>query len=226
MVAGKLLPLRQSYNLDGLVDYGCDSVPETTMVVNPAYRTLDGQVRKTVNRLSRKIAAFGAINLNGEIEPRNVEAFAQRKADLQDNIAQLQTEAAEFKAKRKATNKHITYAELPEAAQFDRLSTQSKHLVDTVKMIAYRAGNSHGADCPPEDEASPSDARSLLRAIYSTEADILPDPQAKTLTIAPYANQSSDNAIRHLCDQLNETETLFPGTELRLKYELVSDQTH
>jgi hypothetical protein len=72
------------------------------------------------------------------------------------------------------------------------------------------------------------DARSLLRAIYSTVVNILPDPQAKTLTIRlhPLANQSSDNALRHLCDQLNETETLFPGTELRLIYELVSGQTH
>ena len=66
-----------------------------------------------------------------------MEAFAQRKADLQDNIAQLQTEAAEFKAKRKATNKHITYAELPEAAQFDRLSTQEQAPSSTPsKMIS------------------------------------------------------------------------------------------
>jgi hypothetical protein len=219
--------MRQSYNLDGIIDYGCDDVPETTMVVNPAYRTLDGQVRKTVGRLSRKIAAFGAINLNDEIETRKVEAFAQRKADLQDNIALLQTEAAELKAKRKATKKHVTYAELPEAAQFDRLSTQSKHLVDTVKMIAYRAETAM-VQIVRQKMTRHDDARSLLRAIYNTEADILPDPQAKTLTIRlhPLANQSSDNAISHLCDQLNQTETLFPGTELRLIYELVAAQTH
>ena len=68
------------------------------------------------------------------------------------------------------------------------------------------------------------DARSLLRAIYSTEVDIVPDPQAKTLTIRlhPLANASSDHAVRHLCAELNSTETLFPGTELRLIYELVS----
>ena len=105
--------MRQSYNLDGLVDYGCDSVPETTMVVNPAYRTLDGQVRKTVSQLSRKIAAFGdQPQRRGQKDLAMWEAFAQRKADLQDNIALAsETETAELKAKRKATNKHITYAE-------------------------------------------------------------------------------------------------------------------
>ena len=100
-------------------------------------------------------------------------------------------------------------------------STQSKHLVDTVKMIAYRAETAMVQIVRPEDERllSRSMPAACWWAIYSTEADILPDPQAKTLTIRlhPLANQSSDNTLRHLCDQLNETETLFPGTELRLK---------
>jgi hypothetical protein len=59
--------MRQSYNLDGLVDYGTDLVPETTMVVNPAYRALDEEVRKKVGILNRKIAEFGAINLEAAL---------------------------------------------------------------------------------------------------------------------------------------------------------------
>jgi hypothetical protein len=71
------------------------------------------------------------------------------------------------------------------------------------------------------------DARSLLRAIYSTEIDLVPDLQAKTLTISlhPLANPSSDQVVRHLCAEINAAETLFPGTELRLIYELVSPQS-
>src|SRR5262249_41442788 len=158
--------MRQSYNLDGLVDYGTDSIPETTMVVNPAYRTLDGQARKKVGLLNRKIAEFGALNLEGEIEAAKVEAFAQRKADLQEDIAQAQTELAEIKAQRKTTKRHIVFKELPEEARFDRLSTQSKHLVDTIKMIAYRAETAM-AQMVRQKMARHDDARSLLRAIYS-----------------------------------------------------------
>ena len=214
--------MRQSYNLDGLVDYGVADIPETTMVVNPAYRELDGQVRKAVGLLHRQRAEYGAINLE-EIEPRKVEVFAQRKSALRDSIAGLEAKVADLKARRKATKKHIAYGELPEAARFDRLSTQSKHLIDTIKMIAYRAETAM-AQIIQQKMARHDDARSLLRGIYSTEVDILPDLQAKTLTIRlhPLANQSSDQAIRHLCDELNATETLFPGTELRLTYELVS----
>ena len=218
--------MRQSFNLDGLVDYGTERVPATTKVVNPAYRTLDGQVRKKRGILNRKIAEFGAINLKGEIEPCKVEAFVQRKSGLQEDITQLTKEVADLKAQRKATQHHISYDELPEEARFDRLSTQSKHLVDTIKMIAYRAETAM-AQIIREKMTRHDDARSLLRAIYSTEVDLMPDPQAKTLTVRlhPLANQSSDDAVHHICAELNETKTLFPGTELRVIYELVSTQS-
>jgi len=219
--------MRQSYNLDGLVDYGTDLVPETTTVVNPAYRSLDGQVRKKVGILNRKITEFGAINLEGDIERRQVEAYTRRKSELQEAITGLQKEIDELKAQRKATQRHIPFKELPPEARFDRLSTQSKHLIDTIKMIAYRAETAM-VQIVRQKMARHDDARSLLRAIYSTEVDLIPDLQAKTLTIRlhPLANTSSDEALRHLCAELDATETLFPGTELRLIYELVSSENH
>ena len=116
---------------------------------------------------------------------------------------------------------------MPKEARFDRLSTQSKHLIDTIKMVAYRAETAM-AQIVRQKMTRHDDARSLLRAIYNTEADMVPDRAAKTLTIRlhPLANNSSDQAVRHLCEELNRTETVFPGTELRLIYELVSSQIH
>src|SRR3974377_535085 len=45
-----------------------------------------------------------------------------------------------------------------------------------------------------------------------------------TIRLHPLPNTSSDLAVRHLCAELNTTETLFPGTELRLIYDLVSSK--
>src|SRR6516164_10849008 len=93
-------------------------------------------------------------------------------------------------------------------------------------MIAYRDETAM-VQVVRQKMARHDDARSLLRAIYSTEVDLIPDLQAKTLTVRlhPLANMSSDEALRHLCAELNATETQFPGTELRLLYELVSAQS-
>jgi hypothetical protein len=160
-----------------------------------------------------------------EIEPKNVEQNQQNKADLQEQINVLAKVVENLKARRKATKKHISINELPEGERFTRLSTQSKYLIDTIKMVAYRAETAM-ANVLRDIMNHPDEARSVLRAIYRTEADLQPNYEEKTLTVRLHqlANWSSTELIRHLCAELNATETVFPGTNLRLIYELVSDQ--
>ena len=64
----------------------------------------------------------------------------------------------------------------------------------------------------------------MLREIYNTEVDLFPDAQNKTLTVRLHhlTQAAHDEAVRHLCDELNATETLFPGTDLRLIYKVGS----
>ena len=216
--------MREHYGLDRLVDYATEEIPDTTKVVNPEYRHLDGQVRRLRGQLTRKLAAFSATSLSGEIEAKKVAAFEQKKAELQEQIETLTKELDELKAQRKAVKHHITIAELPEEERFKQLSTQSKHLIDTIKMVAYRAETAM-AQMAREKMRREDDARSLLRSLYSTEADLLPDENAGTLTVRVHhqANRCTDEVIRHLCTELNQTETVFPGTNLRLVYKLVSD---
>jgi hypothetical protein len=105
------------------------------------------------------------------------------------------------------------------------LSTQSKQLIDTIKMVAYRAETAM-VQMAREVMQREDDARSLLRSLYGTEADLVPDEKAGTLTVRVHhqASRSADEIIRHLCKELNQTETMFPGTSLRLVYELVSNE--
>ncbi len=217
--------MREHYNLDRLVDYDMEEISDTTRVINPEYRKLDGKVRSKASILSRKLAQFGALNLEGEIDPGKVGSYQEKKGELQEEISHLQKEVDKLKNDRKATKHHITISELPEKERFSRLSTHSKHLVDTVKMIAYRAETAM-AHTLREQMSRSDDARSLLRAIYKTEADILPNEKEGTLTVRLHhlANRSEDEAISYLCDELNLTQTVFPGTNLRLVYELVSSQ--
>jgi len=215
--------MREHYGLDRLVDYATEEIPDTTRVVNPAYRQLDGRVRSLRGHLTRKLAAFSAMGLKGEIEPKKVKAFEQKKAELHEQIEALTKELDELKRLRKAVEHHITIAELPEEERFKQLSTQSKHLIDTIKMVAYRAETAM-VQMAREKMRREDDARSLLRSLYSTEADLLPDENAGTLTVRVHhqANRCGDEVIGHLCNELNQTETVFPGTTLRLVYELVS----
>jgi uncharacterized protein (DUF2267 family) len=64
----------------------------------------------------------------------------------------------------------------------------------------------------------PEEARRLLRAVYSTDADIIMDDDAKTLTVQLHhlANKMSRHTVQQLCEELSATETVFPGTEFSI----------
>jgi hypothetical protein len=216
---------REHYGLDRLADYRTEAIAEPIRVVNPPYRKLDGQVRSCTGKLNRLLAQFGALTIEQGIEPEQVEPVVRKKAALQEQIEQLQAEIKTLKDSRKATAHHIDVKDLPAEERFRQLSTHSKHFIDTIKIIAYRAETSMA--CVLRDSMShPEEARSLLRALYTTEVDLLPDYVRNTLTVRLHhlPQRTSDEAIRKLCDELNATETLFPRTDLRLIFELGTPQ--
>lgn len=215
--------MREHFDLDRLADYQTQPLDEATRLVNPAWRKLDNDVRRKVGMLNRKHAQFGSMQLTGDIEPEQVQRYERDKATLHQEIECLQVDVNGLKQARKATPHHIKAADLSEEDRFRCLSTRTKGFVDTIKMIAYRAETAM-THIVRETLSRIDDARSLLRQVYSTEADLVPDPAAGTLTVRLHhmANQSADSTVRHLCEELNATMTQFPGTTLRLIYELVS----
>ena len=114
----------------------------------------------------------------------------------------------EQKVCRKGIPKHVAMEDLPEEDRFRRLGIQAKYFIDTIKMIAYRVETAM-AGIVREKMSRHYDARSLLRAIYATEADIMPDEAAGTLTVRllQQANRSSGETVQHLCDELNVSMT-------------------
>jgi len=215
--------MREHYGLDRLISYDTEPIPDTVRVVNPARRELEGKIRTRTGLLSRKRAEFGGLLLHEPIEPARVERWGRHKVALQEEIAGIDKELGELKERRTDIPSHLSFKDLPEDQRFDRLAVQSKHFIDTIKMIAYRAETAM-VHVLRDQMAKHDEARSLLRGLYRTEADLLPDYQAGTLRVRLHhqANRATDVALAHLCQQLNETETVFPATTLRLVYELVS----
>jgi len=163
------------------------------------------------------------MDLQSSLTEPEVARYQQKKAQLQDEIENLNREIDELKKQRKETPHHIPVKDLPESDRFSRLLTERKHFIDTIKLISYRAETSM-ASLLRESLSREDDTRALLRQIYSTEADLLPDADHKTLTVRLHhlTQATHDEAVRHLCNELNATETIFPGTELKLVYQLGS----
>ena len=215
--------MREHFNIDRLVEYSTEAVPDATVVVNPRWRELDSVIRSKNGQLQRQLSLFGEASLSESVEGAAVQIYQRRKGEIQENIVHLQDDIQQLKKNRKETPHHITVGNLESKDRFSRLAKEKKHFIDTIKMIAYRAETAM-AEVLKEKLSRTDDVRAFLRRLYETEADLKPDSEAKTLTVQLHhsSTQSHDEATQHLCDELNATETIFPGTNLKLIYKIGS----
>ena len=214
----------QHFNIDALINYGTEPVDETKRVVNPVYRKIESQIKSKAAKLGRKLREFGEITLSPAPLPKEIQAYETRKGNLVEEIDRYKEDLAALKETRRETCKHIALDQLPETDRFSQLAPERKAFMDTIKMIAYRAETAMAAILR-ESLARPDDARALLRDIFTTQADIHPNQQKGILTVRLHhlANRLSNQAVHDLAEYLNTTETFYPGTNLRLRYELVSE---
>lgn len=215
--------MREHYGLDRLIEYGTESIPDAVSVVNPQWRKLDSQIRSQAGQRYRRVAQFGALALSTDPTESELQGFQQRKGELQEEIGSLDLEIEKLKQERKNTAHHIPVKSLSEEDRFSRLRTERKHFIDTIKMIAYRAESSL-ASLLREHIARSDDARALVRQIFDTEVDLMPDLATNTLTVRLHhlTQAAHDQAIEPLLAELNATQTIFPGTRLALIFKLGS----
>jgi hypothetical protein len=214
------------YGLDKLVEYGTEPLPETTTVVNPAWRRLDQAVRRERAHLERSRAQFGALSPPGSANPEALASYAQEQGRLVEQMDQQQSRLDELNRQRKEAPHHLSLMELPEAERFSQLRTTTKHFVDTIKLIAYRAETAL-VQVVREKLQRSDDARALVRQVFSSAVDLCPDLARQTLTVRLHRLSSAihDAALEHLCSELTATETVFPGTDLRLVFEPVGSSS-
>lgn len=215
--------MRENFGIDKLIEYSTTPINDTMEVVNPQYRKFESEVRSICQKLYRKIAQFGAMVLDEKKGEEYIKTYTEKKAELKESIEFYQKKLDEMKGKRKETKKHIKISELPENEQFTSLDSEKKHIMDNIKMIAYRAETAM-ANQIKKFMAKPKEARTVIQQILNTEVDLEPDKENKKLMVSLHclANEKTNKIAKYLCEKLNETKTVFPGTNLTIYYKLVS----
>jgi hypothetical protein len=217
--------MMEHFAIDLLQEYGTEDLPDTERVVNPAWRALDRSRNSIKNKLRHRRARFAEMTMHPEPEDNaaKYEKWVTKKAQLLEQIEQYESELVRLKIKLKEAPKHITWEELDEKDKFFRLLPGRKRLMDTVRMISYRAETAMAGllKAPTADMAA---ARRLLQDLYVTEADILPRPEENLLHVRVHnaSRPAANSALAQLFNELNAAEVCYPGTDMCMTYELVS----
>jgi uncharacterized protein YceH (UPF0502 family) len=132
--------MMEHFAIDALNEYRTEAIPGTNRpVVNPLRRELDRQQRSLKTKLTQRQARFAALTLHPQAEESEIQKWERQKAELQEQIEQLENELIALKDRLASTPKHVAWDDLPQEQKFERLAPSRKRLTDTVKLVAYRA---------------------------------------------------------------------------------------
>lgn len=218
--------MREHFALDALVDRGIEPADPERTVPNPKLTRCQKRLAKLRSRLCKLEKEYGArIFDNTEANRPTVRGFKIANGDLGQQIRDLKEKYVRLKARQRVLPRRVAVGKAFGKKPIVQLLPETKHLTDTIKMVAYRAETALVGLLGPAYARNEEEGRALVREMLRAPADIFPDEKAGLLRIRIHglANRRSNTAVGYLCGQLNQTEIRYPGTHLQLHYEPLFD---
>ena len=113
---------------------------------------------------------------------------------------------------------HLPLAEARKGQEVLKLSTERKHLTNILKMVAFQIESDLVEMIRPHYQRVQDEGRTLVQTILQDAADIEPTEGELRITLAPLSSPHRSRVVESLCEALNKTNTMFPGTQLRMRY--------
>ena len=213
--------LIQDYDFDKIVQYGTEEIEPEAEVVNPPYRKISNKIKKLREKISRLESKFYPLVekvMDGNID--DLPAITAKQSEYVERINHLKEIESGLVEERKLIPARIKLEQMPEQNRYNKLKTESKILMNIIKMICYRAESAMADLALPYLTRAREERRMLIKQIINNNADLIPDYTKNTLTVVLHSLSSPrfNKAAYELTKILNESQSFFPGTKLRLIY--------
>ena len=210
--------LREEYALDALVDFGVEPADPQRSVPNPELARLDAEYRRANTAVARLSAIYGLhAHSNPESRRKTVRGFKIAMSSLGKPLELAMKEFIRLKAERAKAPKRVPVAQTVKG-DVVKLAAEGKHLSNVFKMVAYQAESDLACLIAPHYKRADQEARTLVQSALAGAADIAVVGKELRVSIAALSSAHRTKAVAALCEELNKTTVLFPGTDLRLRY--------
>ncbi|MGA2366808.1 MAG: putative transposase [Steroidobacteraceae bacterium] len=210
--------MREEFLLDALVDYRIEPEDPTRTIPNPERRALDKAIRAARADLAKLEREYGAAAAaNAEQRRPTMRGFKIAHGRLGKELRAARARVAQLFAQRRDVPKRVEIRDLSEKAVV-KLATERKHLTDIIKMVAYQAESDLIALLQPHYARADQEGRTLLHELFAAAADLSVTDHELQITLAPLSSPHRTRAAQALCEMLDQTATIFPGSRLRLRF--------
>jgi len=102
------------------------------------------------------------------------------------------------------------------------LDTETKMIHHAIRIAAYNTAQSLARAILTDTSYTRADdeAHTLIRTALAGSGDIIPDGDTLHIRLDPLPTPRHTAAINELCHALNDTNTVYPGTSLTLRYNI------
>jgi hypothetical protein len=210
--------LREEYALDALVEYAAVPDDPDREVPIPAWAALDAQIHQARAQLDQLQAEYGLEALtNMEQQRRTMRGFKTAQGKLGQRIWSAWQRLLQLEKRRAALPRRVPVQAVMEEPVV-KLAPERKHLTNLIKMVAYQAESDLLRLVSPHYSRAKDEGRTLIQSALASRADLQATKIQLRVTLAAQSSPHRTRAVAALCEQLNQTETVFPGSTLCLHY--------
>ena len=204
--------LREEYALDALVEYAAVPANPTREVPNPAWAAVDAPLRQAHAHLDRLQAEYGLEALtNLEDQRRTRRGFKTAHGKLGQKIWNAWQRVLQLEKRRAAVPRRVPVQAVTENPVV-KLAPERKHLTHLIKMVAYQAESDLLRLVAPHYRRAGQEGRTLLQSALASAADLQVTQTELRVTLAAQSSPHRTRAIAALCEELNQTKPIFPGS--------------
>ena len=218
--------MRLDYALDKIIQYSIDELDGNIKVVNLEYNNINYRIKREREKLTRRKAKLYECDQKNPLHENEKEnkKWMKERLKLTEDISIIEQEVENLTLQRTKIPYKIPVNQMPKDSRYNQLNTESKLVQNIVKMICYRAETAFANLLTPHYKRASQEVRMLVKAVILNPINLEGDPEKQQLniTLYPLSNQRSNEAVRQICLTLNRTNTIYPGTNLRLNYKIAT----
>lgn len=218
--------MREEFLLDALVDYQVEPDDPTRTVPNPERTVFDKQIRVARAELATLEQRFGAAAAdNREGQRPTMRGFKIAHGRLGTQLRSARGHLAKLIDRRRHLPRRVEVRDTRQGSVI-KLATERKHLSTLIKMVAYQAESDLVALLGPHYARTDDEGRTLVHELLQAAADLDVTDSELRVTLRPLSSPHRTLAVAALCEHLTETATTFPGSTLRLRFDIAAPPVH
>lgn len=211
------------YDFDKMIEFGTETIDENKEVVNPPYRQINHKLKKEKEKTRRlKAKLYTCTEQSIEAALDEIPKLTTTQMNLMEQIEKHEQTEQQLEKERSKIAPRILLKDMPSQNRYNKLKPESKTLMNIIKMICYRAETATANELATHWLSATDEKRMLVKQIMSNNADLIPDYEKKTLTVVLHSLSAPrfNNAAAKLAETLNQSETIFPGSDLTLIFKI------